>query len=1162
MTRDERGSHWAARPAQAWLIRILAFTAPIAGSIAFVHFASRLVAVPTSSFVLFIAWWFLMSAAATVVLLAIDRVTRRLLPLAALCKLSLLFPDAAPSRFRHAMRSNTADTLAQRLASESSDDVGSTPAEAAERLLSLVGELDRHDRLTRGHSERVRAYSQLIAAELHLGEQERELLNWAALLHDVGKLGVPAEILTKRGKPTDEEWMLLRRHTLIGEDLVAPLRAWLGEWSDAVGHHHEYWAGDGYPRGFSGEEISLAGRIVAVADVFDVITSARSYKEASASAFARQEIADGSGTQFDPLVVRAFLNISLGRLRLVMGPLSWLAHAPILGRLPLTPAIGTLSASLAAVAAAVTTGLASPPTTVLASPVASQTQTLLPTITRVTNENQTLVISADRRHVSPSTLRMTGEPAVGRARVTSGLKLVYTPPPGYHGIVRVEYAACWSPHDCGHGAVVITVVSVNDQPVARDDAAQTQPGTPVSIDVLANDSDADGEELSIAAVSAVSVGRAKITGNRILWGPPDGYHGTTTFVYTVTDGHGGAARGQVTVHVSRSAPPPPPPPPSLQQPAVVPEPPASEPPSAQPPSAQPPVAHDDVASGPEGGTLTLDVLANDSDPVGDPLRLVSVGSPARGRAAVIGDRMQFVAPSNYVGHVRFSYTIANSGGATASATVDVTVLLVNVAPTFTSGSDQFVPEDAGAQSIPRFATAISAGPSSESGESVSFLTSTTNTALFTAGGQPAIDPNGTLTYTPAPNANGTATVTVRAKDDAGTANGGNDTSIPHTTTITITAVNDPPVGVPDLATVAEDDPAGVTFNVIANDTDLDTGDVLLVSSYDPSSIAIGALASNGGGSFTYVPDPGFFGAESFTYTVSDGKGGSATATATIDVTPVQHPPAAGDDAYATQQDTPISVSAPGVLANDGDQDGNTLTVETTLVVAPTNGSATLAADGSFTYTPGSSFTGTDSFTYRIDDGTGRSADGVATITVSAVAPTFTTLYLQSTGSDPDVWDMIPTLQPAAPQLTDFDADGNPGLTIKNSDGKDTIVDVRKYHAWAYPVPSPLVLNGPVTLDLWSSTGTFDALRLGKLYTYLYDCTSGGLSCTPIATSTAVANPWNAPLLDWTHRVITIGTLNRTIPTGNELRIKLLFHGTDLWTTMTASYASALVVTLG
>ena len=98
--------------------------------------------------------------------------------------------------------------------------------------------------------------------------------------------------------------------------------------------------------------------------------------------------------------------------------------------------------------------------------------------------------------------------------------------------------------------------------------------------------------------------------------------------------------------------------------------------------------------------------------------------------------------------------------------------------------------------------------------------------------------------------------------------------------------------------------------------------------------------------------------------------------------------------------------------------------------------------------------------------------------------------------------------------------------------------------------------------VWSSTGTFDALRLGKLYTYLYDCTSGGLSCTPIATNTAVANPWNAPLLDWTHRVITIGTLNRTIPTGNELRIKLLFHGTDLWTTMTASYASALVVTLG
>ena len=134
------------------------------------------------------------------------------------------------------------------------------------------------------------------------------------------------------------------------------MREWLGGWTDAVGYHHERWDGKGYPRGLSGEEIPLAGRIVAVADVFDVITSARSYKEAGSANAGRAEIARCAGTQFDPRVVRAFLNVSLGRMRLVMGPLSWLAHTPVLGRLPLTSAAGTVWSTLAVVAAA--TGLA------------------------------------------------------------------------------------------------------------------------------------------------------------------------------------------------------------------------------------------------------------------------------------------------------------------------------------------------------------------------------------------------------------------------------------------------------------------------------------------------------------------------------------------------------------------------------------------------------------------------------------------------------------------------------------------------------------------------------------------------------------------------------------------------------------------------------------
>jgi hypothetical protein len=1371
---------------------VFVFLIPIVGSIVFIHFAAQIVSVPTSSFLLFISWWVLMSAAATLVLVVIERLSRRLMPLVALYKMSLVFPDAAPSRFRVAMRSNTVETLEERVGRARKAHDSSTPVEAAERLLALSAELNDYDRLTRGHCERVRAYAQLIGKELHLAPHKLELLNWSALLHDVGKLRVPQEILTKPGRPTGEEWEVLRRHPEFGEELTAPLQSWLGEWSDAVGQHHENWDGTGYPRGIAGDDIGLAARIVAVADVFDVITSARSYKEPFASTVARNEIANGAGTQFDPRVVRAFLNISLGRLRLVMGPLSWLAHAPILGRLPLTPAIGTVSGSLATFAAAVTTGLASPPAPALAT--LSTPRLPLPAITRVTKEDESVVVpvGAARRGHTPTSLRVTAPPSVGRARVTAGGTLLYTPPPDYHGTVRIGYEGCWSPRDCGSGVVVITVVPVNDPPVARNDVAHTRPGTPVSIDVLANDTDPDGDPITLTGVAAVTAGRATIADKRILWTPPKSKLSEATFTYSVTDGNGGHAQAQVTVHVSPSNPAPPPPP---QVPATAsdssPPPPGTSPapplpPGTVPPKDRAPVAVDDVVSVPEGGTVTLDVLANDSDPDGDALRLISVDPAARGRATRVGDRVQFVAPTNYVGPVRFSYTIADPQGATSKAFVAVSVLLVNVAPSFTAGpnqsvledagaqtvsgwasrispgpssetgqsvtfevstadaalftqsgeptvapdgalrftpapnangqaavtvfakdnggranggvdtsvtrtmtitivavndtpsfqgggdqtvredagpqivagwatqispgptnesqqavsfdvsnsnpglfapggqprvaaaggltyttapnangtatvtvraqddggtanggqdtsppqtftitvgpvndapaftkgADQSVPEDSGPQSVPGWASAIAAGPPNESGQSVSFLVSSTNSSLFTSGGMPAVAPNGTLTYTSAPNANGTATVSVQAKDDGGTANGGVDTSAAQTFTITISPVNDPPVAVPDTPTAAEDDPAGVTFNVLANDTDVDTGDVLSVASFDSSTIANGTLTSNGGGSFTYVPDSGYVGTETFGYIVSDGNGGTANGTVTITVTAVQHPPIAGNDAFTTVQDTPLAVTAPGVLANDGDQDGNTLTVRTTPVSAPSNGAVSLAADGSFTYTPNSGFTGTDSFTYRIDDGTGRSADGVVTLTVSASAPVASTFYFQPSGPSADVWDMTTSPPPAAPWLADLDGDGKPGMTIKDSDGQETITESGKYHVWTYPAPAPLVLNGPVSLDLWSSSEIFNVLKSGTIYVYLYDCTAGGSSCAKIAQNTVVFNPWNNSLIDWSHRTVVVGSVNHTVPTGDELRIKILHHGGNLWVTMSAAYPSALVVTLG
>ena len=231
-------------------------------------------------------------------------------------------------------------------------------------MLELVAALSIHDRITRGHSERVRAYSRMLGEELGLGDVELDRLQWAGLLHDIGKLLIPDEILNKPGSLTAEEYEEVCRHPEYGQGMVAPLVPWLGESARAVWEHHERWDGGGYPAGLAGtRHRDLAARIVAVADTFDVMTSARSYKAPVSAAEARAELARCAGGQFDPTVVRAFLNISIGRLRLVIGPISWLTQIPLFPTSVLTGAVGgnaaaTLAATVAVVGAATFGGIA------------------------------------------------------------------------------------------------------------------------------------------------------------------------------------------------------------------------------------------------------------------------------------------------------------------------------------------------------------------------------------------------------------------------------------------------------------------------------------------------------------------------------------------------------------------------------------------------------------------------------------------------------------------------------------------------------------------------------------------------------------------------------------------------------------------------------------
>ncbi len=352
---EEQGSHrWLARSRAGFLVSAAAFAIPIALSIVSAFAASKFLPHPTSN-VPRVLWWISILVIAWVAAILGERIARPLLPLASLLKMSLLFPDRAPSRFAIAWRSGSTRQL-DRYVHGLDDGVHREPVTAAVEILTLVTALSSHHRKTRGHSERVRAYTDLIADELRLPAGDRDRLRWSALLHDVGKITVHVDILNKSGKPSEAEWEILRQHPLEGQRILEPLREWLGEWGLAVAQHHENFDGTGYPFGISGEQISLGARIVSVADAFEVMTSARSYKSPLSPSAARKELTRCAGTQFDPAIVRAFLDISVGRQRWVIGPLAWLFDVPIISQLSNLGNVVAVSSQVALVAGSVSLG--------------------------------------------------------------------------------------------------------------------------------------------------------------------------------------------------------------------------------------------------------------------------------------------------------------------------------------------------------------------------------------------------------------------------------------------------------------------------------------------------------------------------------------------------------------------------------------------------------------------------------------------------------------------------------------------------------------------------------------------------------------------------------------------------------------------------------------
>lgn len=173
---------------------------------------------------------------------------------------------------------------------------------------ALVAALDMREHDTELHSLRVRAYTLRLAEELRVSATQQKTYGLAALLHDIGKIGVPDAVLLKNGRLTEDEWVYIHRHPELGRRILAHV-GFLSEARDIVFAHHEKFDGTGYPRSLSGAAIPRGARIFAVADVFDALTSVRPYKDAMTYTEARREIEKGRGEHFDPQVVDAFLRI-------------------------------------------------------------------------------------------------------------------------------------------------------------------------------------------------------------------------------------------------------------------------------------------------------------------------------------------------------------------------------------------------------------------------------------------------------------------------------------------------------------------------------------------------------------------------------------------------------------------------------------------------------------------------------------------------------------------------------------------------------------------------------------------------------------------------------------------------------------------------------------
>ncbi|MEA3239624.1 MAG: Ig-like domain-containing protein, partial [Candidatus Bipolaricaulota bacterium] len=468
------------------------------------------------------------------------------------------------------------------------------------------------------------------------------------------------------------------------------------------------------------------------------------------------------------------------------------------------------------------------------------------------------------------------------------------------------YKASDGVKDSNVASVSIIINPTNDPPVARDDDAETDEDVPVIVYVLPNDSDPDGDTLSVDWVSQPANGTASNSGSEVTYTPDPDFYGTDTFTYTASDGNGGTATATVTVSVATVN--------------------------------DPPVAQDDSSSTEEDTPVTILVLSNDSDPDGDDLSVGGVTQPSNGTVSNNRSNVTYTPDADFGGIDTFTYTASDGNGGTATAMVTVSVATVNDPPV---AQDDSVATNEDTPVTIR----VLANDADLDGDSLVIQSSTKPLHGAT------VRSGTNIIYTPTPKFNGTDTFTYTIADGKG----GTATA---TVTVTVIAVNDPPLAQNDSSAIAEDTP--VTILVLSNDSDPD-GDSLVVESVTHPA---NGTVSNNGSNITYTADAGFGGIDTFSYTVADGKGGTSTAKVIVAVSTVNDPPVAQDDSADTDEDTLVMIP---ILANDSDSDGDFLVVES--FTQPAHG-LVLNTKTAVSYIPDTGFSGIEKFSYTVSDGNG------------------------------------------------------------------------------------------------------------------------------------------------------------------------------------------------